>query len=198
MEGLIMYVRIVWVLFAVSGMVLTSSAQDSGNGRGIRGRMTSERFVESDGPVTSEQVLACEVNDDCNDLDVCTYDACGDDAQCSSTPKVRYGDVNGDEVVSMFDIFCVLDLIGGVDPPIGGDTCSPANADIHPCEPNGVVSILDALAILDNIGGFDPCCSPGGCCLPDGFCVDVDSGRKCEALGGEFGRNCDERECPAP
>ncbi len=193
-----MDVRIVWVLLAVSGMVLTSSAQDSDSGREIRGRVTSERSVESDGPVASEQVLACDVNDDCNDLDVCTYDACGDDAQCSNAPKSNYGDVGGNGIASVIDIFCVLDLIAGVEPG-GGDACSLANADIHPCEPNGVVNVLDAFAILDAIAGVDPCCGPGVCCLPDDSCIEVAGVSQCDTQNGDWlgvSTSCGPDTCP--
>jgi hypothetical protein len=114
---------------------------------------------------------------------------------CSNPPRT-YGDVNCDGVLSLFDIFCILDLIGGTP-----TACCPSNADLEPCAGNGVLSLLDVFALLDVIGGIDPCCSPGACCLPGGTCVDVAQGQDCGPLGGVFqgnGTSCAATTCPAP
>jgi hypothetical protein len=96
---------------------------------------------------------SCTDDEECDDSDACTYDACVDSV-CSNEPRI-YGDVNGDGVKSLFDIFCILDLIGGS--PVAPE-CNALNADIEPCAGNGVLSLLDVLAVLNAIGGADPCC----------------------------------------
>jgi hypothetical protein len=89
---------------------------------------------------------------ECVDGDVCTQDKCVA-GLCSFDLRV-YGDVNADGVVSLFDVFCVLDGIAEEQEP----PCTPSNLDIEPCGGNDVVSLLDLFAILDAIGGDDPCC----------------------------------------
>jgi len=74
---------------------------------------------------------------------------------CDCTPGV-YGDVhpvgNGNGVVDLDDILCVLDAFA-----------NPLNcpgADIAPCESNGVVNLDDILAILDAFSGNFACPPP--------------------------------------
>ncbi len=90
---------------------------------------------------------------DCGDGDPCTFDECVGGA-CVNSP-VAYGDVNGDGAVNLFDVFCVLDGIGG-----DFSECDFSNVDIEPCVPNGTLNLLDVFALLNAIGGTDPCCGP--------------------------------------
>jgi hypothetical protein len=94
----------------------------------------------------------CTTVNECNDFDACTYDECVAGV-CMNTPRT-YGDIDGNGVISLFDIFCILDLIGGgsADP-----ACNATNADIEPCAGNGALSLLDVFAVLDAIAGIDPC-----------------------------------------
>ncbi len=99
---------------------------------------------------------ACE----CNDWDPCTFDACVE-ATCVSVPRV-YGDMDHNGIVNLFDVFCVIEGIGG-----DFSTCSFAQADIHgacgdsggsACCPDGIVNLFDAFSVLDATRGVDPCC----------------------------------------
>ncbi len=103
--------------------------------------------------------LPCATDEFCSDQDACTYDTCADIA-CDNAPR-DYGDTDGNGALNLFDIFCVLDLIG---PGSDDLNCTKLNADIEPCAGNSVLSLLDVFAILDAIGGIDPC----GCSAPAG------------------------------
>ncbi len=97
----------------------------------------------------------CFTNDDCDDGNVCTWGTCqGGECAYSIRP---YGDVDRNVTLNLFDVFCLLDLIGGETPD--DPNCVRSTADIEPCAGNGVVSILDIFAVLAAIGGDDPCCS---------------------------------------
>ena len=98
-------------------------------------------------------VKACTEDCDCDDSDVCTYDECIERG-CSGRLRL-YGDVNGDGVVNVFDVFCILHLIAGE--PDERD-CNWVNADIEPCVANGTLNVFDIFAVLDAIAGTDPCC----------------------------------------
>ena len=102
------------------------------------------------GGVASAQ---CTEDEDCNDMDACTYDECIATV-CSNTPRL-YGDVNGDGTLNVFDIFCILDLIAGE--PVEPE-CDWVNADIEPCDGNDTLNVFDALAVLGAVAGADPCC----------------------------------------
>ncbi len=140
---------------------------------------------------------------DCADGNICTTDTCdGGSGQCVFPPR-NYGDVDGNNARNLFDIFCMLDLIGGQTP--AEPTCTLSNADIHPCDTqgNGVVSILDVFAVLDAIGGAisDPdCCFPAkGACCRAGQCVPDLSELECIVTDGLYqgdGSNCADVECP--
>jgi hypothetical protein len=95
--------------------------------------------------VADEQAVTCD------DGDVCTHDECTGTV-CTNTPA-RYGDVDHNGVVGLFDIFCVLDGIGG-----DFTDCRFRDMDIEPYDGNDALNLLDAFAILDVIGGTDPCC----------------------------------------
>jgi hypothetical protein len=71
---------------------------------------------------------------------------------CDTVPRL-YGDVDANDVLSLFDIFCVLDGIGG-----DFSTCSFEDDDVEPCGGNDTVNLLDVFAVLDAIVGIDPCC----------------------------------------
>ncbi len=89
---------------------------------------------------------------DCVDGDACTHDDCVS-GLCSFSLKA-YGDVDNNEALNLFDLFCVLDGIAGTfDPP-----CTFSNLDIEPCAGNGTINLFDLFAVLDAIGGEDPCC----------------------------------------
>ncbi len=98
----------------------------------------------------------CVEDADCNDFYVCTDDTC-ESGICTYTPGIYdYGDVTHDTVINLFDIFCVLEAIGG-----NYINCTVVDADIHPCSGNGVANLFDAFAVLDSIAGIDPCCGGG-------------------------------------
>jgi hypothetical protein len=143
----------------------------------------------------------CTDATECNDGNICTVDSCNPETGTCENPLRIYGDINGDGVLSLFDIFCMLDLIGGV-PETG--TCTKANADIEPCpDGNGVVSLLDVFSVLDVIGGTldDPdCCVPplGACCRGGGCDNDVTEA-ECVATDGLYqgdGSTCGGVTCP--
>jgi hypothetical protein len=145
----------------------------------------------------------CSSLDDCGIPPslACTtmYLAC-EEGVCIVEPK-PYGDVNGDGIPNVFDIFCQLELIttGGTSELPG---CSVASADINPCDGNGLVKVFDILAVLTAIQGDEPCCTPGACCLSDNSCVDVARGEDCDYshLDGDFarGETCATITCPLP
>jgi hypothetical protein len=93
----------------------------------------------------------CGVPLHCDDGDTCTNDACVD-CLCEHSPRI-YGDVDGNGVLNLFDIFCILEGIGGE-----FDTCSFADVDIEPCGGNGTLNLFDVFAVMAAIGGEDPCC----------------------------------------
>ncbi len=100
----------------------------------------------------------CVDNSDCSDANICTFDECTGGA-CSNLSNT-YGDVDFNNTVNLFDLFCVLDGFGGV---FGGDTdgnCTFGRLDIEPCAGNGSLNLFDLFAILDSFSGIDPCCSP--------------------------------------
>ncbi len=96
---------------------------------------------------------SCEFDCDCEQTpsDPCTYDKCIGDL-CMSVPNA-YGDVDHNEALNLFDIFCILDGIGG-----NFETCPFDELDIEPCAGNGALNLFDVFAILDAIGGYDACC----------------------------------------
>ncbi len=117
----------------------------------------------------------CTSHEDCEDADACTRDRCGNGNLCAYTPLV-YGDVDANGVVNLFDVFTILDLIGGE--PLAGLTFE--DVDIHPCGGDGAVNLFDIFAVLDAIGGTDPCCGSalagGGMGLLSIASVDVKMG----------------------
>ncbi len=92
----------------------------------------------------------CVTDDDCGDQDACTFDECVSGG-CVHTPR-RYGDVDGNGTLNLFDLFSVLH-------GIAGDFSDSAfvNQDIEPCSGNGVINLFDLFAILNAIAGQDPC-----------------------------------------
>ncbi len=96
----------------------------------------------------------CVVDADCNDLDICTADVCNSPT-CGSVPNI-YGDVDFNNTVNLFDLFCVLDGFSGA---FTGN-CTFERLDIEPCTGNGSLNLFDLFAILDSFSGIDPCCSP--------------------------------------
>ncbi len=83
--------------------------------------------------------------------DPCSYGSC-QDGTCVVLPNL-YGDVNHDDTIGVFDLFCILDAIGG-----DFSTCVFVEADVAPCGGDGVLNLFDLFAILGVIGGDDPCC----------------------------------------
>jgi hypothetical protein len=62
-------------------------------------------------------------------------------------------DVDQNGVLNIFDVFCILDALGG-----DFSTCTYENSDVDPCVANGVVNLMDIFAVLNAVAGFDPCC----------------------------------------
>jgi len=89
----------------------------------------------------------------CDDGDICTFDLCVADV-CTHTPNI-YGDVNHNNTVNLFDLFCVLDGFAGT-----FTECSAADVDVEPCVGNLTINLFDLFAVLDAFSGIDPCCSP--------------------------------------
>jgi hypothetical protein len=152
--------------------------------------------------LTYEVGARCVVDGDCDDQSVCTTDRCIN-GTCTFAPRV-YGDVIPDNALSLFDIFCILNLIGGsnTDPACTFEGADIAGNGPGQCGPNGVLSLFDVFAVLDAIGGIDPCCSPQvlGACCTSGVCTDV-SEANCFYGGGNWqgeGTDCSTTTCPAP
>jgi len=95
--------------------------------------------------------IECVVHADCDDDNVCTRDRC-DGSACGYTAN-KYGDVDQNGVINIFDLFCTLAAFGG-----DFSTCSFDNTDIHPCAGNGFITLNDLFAVLNAFGGVDPCC----------------------------------------
>ncbi len=92
----------------------------------------------------------------CDDGDVCTCNQCDTATGSCSNPQRLYGDVDCNNALNLFDIFCLLDAIGGV------FNCCASNMDLEPCAGNNTLNILDVFAILDAIAGINACnCSAG-------------------------------------
>ncbi len=109
-----------------------------------------DRDCNSDG-IPDDCAGLCTEHCECNDFRACTLDYCVEGA-CTHT-ATAYGDVTGNGVINLFDIFGMLDQMAG------------ANADstmhlydIQPCNGDDVVNLLDVFAALDAIAGSDPCC----------------------------------------
>ncbi len=97
--------------------------------------------------------IPCTVNSDCSDSNVCTKDLCIAN-ECSNPPNM-YGDVNHNDVINLFDLFCVLDGFSGV-----FNDCSFEDVDIEPCAGNSTLNLFDLFAVLDSFSGVDACCGP--------------------------------------
>ncbi|NOT01357.1 MAG: hypothetical protein HOP29_12095 [Phycisphaerales bacterium] len=102
-------------------------------------------------------LFPCLVNDDCDDSDTCTQDACTA-GSCANLSRL-FGDVNNDGTVDIFDILCVLDGFAGVfNPP-----CTLTNLDLSGCPGgDGVIDIFDILGVLDGFAGVNVCGCPAG------------------------------------
>ena len=95
----------------------------------------------------------CRDNGDCDDLDICTFDQCRM-GSCVAALQ-RYGDVDHNGVVNIFDILCVLRGIRGE-----FELCGLPDLDLFPCQPDGIIDIGDLLAVLDGIGWLNTCGCP--------------------------------------
>ncbi len=91
---------------------------------------------------------------DCDDDNVCTLDIC-EAPNCVFTPRID-GDVDGNGTISLFDLFCVLNIFSDeFEAP-----CSPSNADLDPCpNGNGTINLLDLFVVLDSFNGEVDCCN---------------------------------------
>ena len=96
-------------------------------------------------------VVPCTAEADCYDGNVCTQDQCIAGTCRNSLSK--YGDVDHNGVINIFDLLCILAGFGG-----NFSTCSFVDDDIAPCEPNDTIDIFDLLAVLVAFSGGDPCC----------------------------------------
>ena len=97
------------------------------------------------------QVVPCTQREQCFDSDPCTREACTEGV-CTYTDS-QYGDVDGNEIVNLHDILCILQGMNG-----DFARCTFRDDDIEPCGGNGALDEFDALAVVDAIGGVDPCC----------------------------------------
>jgi len=118
-------------------------------------------LCESDeDPFNCPADCSCQMNADCDDGDVCTYDRwliCA----CDFVPRL-YGDIDGNGFITLADLFCVLDGFAGdftsccfEQDDIQG-SCGPPPTPA--CCPNGVIGLADLFAVLDAFAGEDPCC----------------------------------------
>ncbi len=129
----------------------------------------------------------CVTNADCDDGNVCTWELCNaGDCLYSIRP---YGDIDRNFTLNLFDVFCVLELIGGTTP--SDPDCVKRNADIVPCEGDDVLSLFDIFGVLNAIGGADPCCSDFGlgvCCTDTDPCfgINSDPSSECTDVGGIY------------
>jgi len=94
----------------------------------------------------------CTVDTDCADGTVCTFDACSGGV-CSHTARI-YGDLDGNGVVTVFDLFCMLQGFSN-----DFSVCSLAEVDISPCSGDGLINVNDLFALLDALSAIDACCS---------------------------------------
>ncbi len=96
----------------------------------------------------------CPPVSNCDDADICTFDDCV--AGVCSNAANAYGDVDFNNTVNLFDLFCVLDGFGG----IFTGNCTFDRLDIEPCGGNSSLNLFDLFAVLDSFSGVDPCCAP--------------------------------------
>ncbi len=102
--------------------------------------------------VHPEAAPQCFDNFECERCNVCFVGVC-DDGICDRIPN-KYGDVNHDTTVSLFDLFCVLDGFADI-----FVNCSFEDIDINPCAGNGTVNLGDLFAVLNAFSDIDPCCA---------------------------------------
>jgi len=93
----------------------------------------------------------CTHDTDCSDDYVCTFDQCIG-SMCSYTPS-RYADIDHNDAINIFDLFCILEGFGG-----DFSTCAFKDMDIQPCAGNETVNVWDLFAVLNAFSGTDPCC----------------------------------------
>ncbi|NOT00387.1 MAG: hypothetical protein HOP29_07140 [Phycisphaerales bacterium] len=99
------------------------------------------------------EFLSCSSHDDCDDENVCTHDACNiGNGTCQENLQRKYGDVNFDQTIDIFDILCVLDGFAGV-----YIVCSRSNVDLAPCPQDQVIDVFDILGVLDAFAGLNAC-----------------------------------------
>ncbi len=106
------------------------------------------------GAWTARGVVSCPPVSNCDDSDICTFDQCVG-STCAHQVNI-YGDVDFNNAVNLFDLFCVLDGFNGV---FAGN-CTFQRMDIEPCNGNNSLNLFDLFAILDAFSGTDPCCGP--------------------------------------
>ncbi len=140
-----------------------------------------------------EPTPGCTNANVCDDGDVCTINRCAA-GLCSVAPRT-FGDVNDDNLVDVFDELCVLDALQFE----AEGSCASSNADLSPCEQDGVVDTDDVSVWAGAFGGQDVCCAPptGGCCTI-GVC-EIKAESDCVAGSGEYlgdGTNCVGVVCP--
>lgn len=74
---------------------------------------------------------------------------------CAFTPGAN-GDVNGDGVINLDDLLCILSYIAGEKAP-----CPPSAMDVSPCGAgDGFTNMDDLLMVLDAVAGLYDCCVP--------------------------------------
>ena len=109
--------------------------------------------ADCNGDGVPDECPGCSDNCECaeNVPDPCSYGTC-QDGFCVVLPNI-YADVDHNDVVSLFDLFCILDGLAG-----DFGTCAFVEDDIHPCGGDGVLNVFDLIAVLNAIADEDPCC----------------------------------------
>lgn len=133
--------------------LISSTAQHGGVGV-----VTSTNYELSDGFWhAANGPVSCVNRADCDDENVCTQDACV--LGYCDNPQRKFGDVNDDANVDIFDILCVLDGFTGVFLA----PCTESNLDLIGCPGgDGTIDIFDILGVLDAFSGVNTCDCPAG------------------------------------
>jgi hypothetical protein len=92
----------------------------------------------------------------------CRFDGSGFVSAAASAQTWRWGDVNGDGVSGIDDVFITIDMANGSPPP----GVSVQNVDMMPCQPDGNVDQADVEAVQAAFGGANsPCNAPCNVCI---------------------------------
>ncbi len=103
--------------------------------------------------IVIDRTVRCTTDGECDDRNVCTFDRCA--GRICTHRDQTYGDVDGNGVINLFDIICIVQGLDQAFP-----RCSPANLDLAPCNPDGRIDLADLLAVLDALSTAAPCRCP--------------------------------------